>query len=147
MAKPKISEMLLDVCADFIALAPDDRMRQQMLQGAASAWNIACMPPSKRDDALRRFMVEYRAGNPNRTEPDYENIKQDMLLLIEKKLKLYPDVHAPIVHVSTEMIGNKRRVNVVTVGGAATSPSSAAPNRPCPCGSGKKFKKCCGRLQ
>jgi hypothetical protein len=40
-AKPKISEMVMGFAGDYIALGEDVEWKQQYLNGAVSAWNIA----------------------------------------------------------------------------------------------------------
>jgi len=50
---PKISKMLLDVAGDYIAMGGDLEAKQQYLNSAVSAWNIACLDSAGREKALR----------------------------------------------------------------------------------------------
>ena len=60
--KAKISEMLPAVSTDYIALGRDLEHKRQLLFGAVSAWNIACLPPQRREAALKDFMVAFQGG-------------------------------------------------------------------------------------
>jgi glycerol-3-phosphate cytidylyltransferase-like family protein len=39
----KVSEMVLNFAGDYIAMGDDIEDKQQYLNGAVSAWNIACL--------------------------------------------------------------------------------------------------------
>jgi hypothetical protein len=52
--KPKkVSKMLLDVASEYIALGEDIEDKQQFLNGAVSAWNIACLSGEDRKTAFK----------------------------------------------------------------------------------------------
>ena len=42
-------------------------------------------------------------------------------------------------------MGNNNSLSFETSKTPAVKPQKIYPNDPCPCGSGKKYKKCCGR--
>jgi hypothetical protein len=44
----KVSEMLMDVAGDFHAIGEDITEKQELLNAAVSAWNIACLKGLKR---------------------------------------------------------------------------------------------------
>jgi len=50
---PKVSKMLLDVASEYIAMGEDIEDKQQYLNGAVSAWNIACLRGNARETALK----------------------------------------------------------------------------------------------
>ena len=52
----KVSEMLMDVAREYIALGEDIEEKQQLLNGAASAWNIACLAKKERERSMKKYM-------------------------------------------------------------------------------------------
>ncbi len=107
--------MLLKVAEGYIALGEDVEDRRQLLYGAVSAWNIACLSPSSSDRALKKFMTEYRKMNPTQTLQDFADVEQDMRELIRRKCLMFPDVNAQIVNANLEEIGGKMHVTVASV--------------------------------
>lgn len=71
---------------------------------------------------------------------------------VERDLKiLYGDPDAPhvdgVIHVAAvrgELRPVKERRRMVLFPGEAVRHAAAGRNDPCPCGSGKKYKRCCG---
>ena len=114
--KPKLSEMLLKVAGDYIALGEDVEDKQQLLYGAVSAWNIACLPTSAQDRALMKFMTEYKKMNPALTPQDFVDVEQDMRNRIRHKCLVFPDVNVQIVNANLEEIDGKMHVTVASVG-------------------------------
>jgi hypothetical protein len=113
--KPKLSEMLLKVAGSYVALGEDVEDKRQLLYGAVSAWNIACLPLSSREHALKKFMKEYRKMNPTQTLQDFVDVEQDMRELIRQKCLLVPDVNVQIVNANLKEIGGKMHVTVASV--------------------------------
>ena len=113
--KPKLSEMLLKVAGGYIALGEDVEDKRQLLYGAVSAWNIACLAPSLRDHALKKFMTEHRMANPAQTFQDFADVEQDMRELIRQKCLMFPDVNVQIVNAHLEEVDDKMHVTVASV--------------------------------
>ena len=74
----KTSAMLLDVAADYVAHGEGTGHKRQLLNGAVSAWNIACLPAARRNSAFRKFIREYRRMNSAQTRQDYCDVEEDM---------------------------------------------------------------------
>ena len=94
--------MLLDVAADYIAMGKDLEDKQQYLNSAATAWNIACLDSTEREKALRRYRKSYRRLNPSSTRQDCANVEENLRHLISKKDKLYPNVQTQIAGATIE---------------------------------------------
>jgi len=58
--KIRISEMLINVAGDYVAMGEDIADKQELLNAAVSAWNIACLKSDKRQEAINKFMKEYK---------------------------------------------------------------------------------------
>ena len=114
-SKKKMSEMLMDIAQDHIALADDIEEKQQLLNGAASAWNIACLDEDKRGRAMKKFMRGYKKMNPGHTKQDCRDVEKDMEFLIKEKDRLYPDVKSQIAHVEIQEIRGKHHITVVSM--------------------------------
>jgi hypothetical protein len=62
--RKKISEMVLDFAGDYIAMGQDIEEKQQYLNSAVSAWNIACLDEKAQKRSIKKYMAEYRKLNP-----------------------------------------------------------------------------------
>lgn len=113
--KRKMSEMLLGVSGDYISLGEDEEHKRQLLFGAVSAWNIACLAASERERALQEFMTAYRNANPTQTPEDYADVERDMHKLIQKKCQMFPDVNSQIVNATLNEDDGKIRITVASV--------------------------------
>jgi uncharacterized protein YecA (UPF0149 family) len=60
--------------------------------------------------------------------------------LTETMLRVFPDALAEYAHLGRSVLGGAGEM----VAQAPTQVTRVGRNDPCPCGSGKKFKKCCG---
>ena len=107
--------MLLDVAREYIAMGDNLEEKQQYLNGALSAWNIACLDPAKREKELRRYCRSCRRLNPLQTARDSRDLMENMRLLIDRKEELYPDVNIQIAEAIIEEQGGQYYVTVASV--------------------------------
>ena len=91
----KISQMILEFASDYIDLGETIEKKQDYLNAACIAWNIAILPAYKRQMALNDFLTQYKVRNPHET--DVSHVKHDMELLIQQKLTLFPHIKTQIV--------------------------------------------------
>jgi len=112
---PKVSKMLLAVAGDYIAMGEDLEDKQQYLNSAVSAWNIACLDSASREKALRQYRKSYRRLNPSHTHRDCADVEENLRLLISKKDKLYPKVRIQIAGATIEEQDGQERVTVASV--------------------------------
>lgn len=108
----KISEMVLDFAGSYIAMGRDIEEKQQQLLGAVSAWNIACLGEKNRKRSIKKYMAEYRKLNPTHSKKDLQDVKEDLLLLIQQKEKYYIDVIVQITDARIEEVDGKHHVTV-----------------------------------
>ncbi len=85
-----MSEMISEFAGDFIRLGKTPEEKQNYLNGACVAWNVASAPPERRKKLLDHFVVEYKRYNPSTDETALAAIRSDMEHLIEAKLKMFP---------------------------------------------------------
>lgn len=108
---------------------------------AMVCWNLALMPEEERNKALREMGPSLKMG-----ADEFEAFRRTVVVpMIRRHEEMFPHMHGP------GSTGDSHR-NV-----RAATPSSRTPpvsgekypgtgrNAPCPCNSGKKYKKCCGR--
>jgi hypothetical protein len=112
---PKVSKMLLDVAREYIAMGDDIEDKQQYLNGAVSAWNIACLKGKEREIALKKYRKRYRQMNPSHTKRDCNEAVENIRNLISRKDELYSDVSVQIAHATIETINNQDHVTVASV--------------------------------
>lgn len=110
----KVSEMLLDVAGAFLAMGENITEKQELLNASASAWNIACLKGDKRQQAIKKFMKEYKKLNPTFTKDHFKDEEENLRLLIRQKDKLYPDVNIQIVNPIIHEIDGQNHITVAS---------------------------------
>ena len=112
--KRKMSEMISEMAAGFLGVGDTIGERQNRLNAACSAWNMACGSPEVRQRQLEQYKEGYLRFNPATSPGDLANILKDMELLIERKLKMFPDDKRQIVSASVVKVGNVYRIEVAS---------------------------------
>jgi len=109
----KRSELIGEYASDCINMGESTEERQSYLNGACSAWNIASMPESSREEPLRRAVEGYKRMNPG--IEDAENFEHDPRILVQKKLKMFPDIKKVIIGAVIEPISDEKyRINIAS---------------------------------
>jgi len=108
-----MSAMVLKVAEGYINLGETTEERENYLRSACSAWNIACLPPLKREPAIKQYVEQYQKIN-KADEADCRALEEDLRLLIKQKDKLYPDVKIQIVGSGIENINGRDHVTVAS---------------------------------
>ena len=103
--------MVLKVAEGYIDMGETREERENYLRSACSAWNIACLPPLKRESAISQYIEQCRKIN-NSASADCKDLEEDLRLLIKQKDSLYPSVNVQIVN---SMIDNKEGQEYVIV--------------------------------
>jgi hypothetical protein len=111
----KLSEMVLAFAGDYIAMGDDIEEKQQYLNSAVSAWNIACLDEKTRKRSIKKYMAEYRKLNPKQGQRDFRHVEEDLRLLIKQKQKLYPEVRVQIVGAYIKEIDGRNHVTVASL--------------------------------
>ena len=106
--------MVLDFAIDFISMGEDIAEKQDYLNCAVSAWNMACLDESQKKCAIKKYMKEYHKLNPTHSKKDLADEKENILLLIEQKEKLYPKVKVQILDAQIEEIAGKTHITVAS---------------------------------
>jgi hypothetical protein len=112
--KRKMSEMISEMAAGFLGVGDAIGERQNRLNAACTAWNMACGSPGVRQRQLEQYREAYLRFNPATSPSDLANILKDMESLIERKLKIFPDDHRQIVSARVVMVGNNYRIEVAS---------------------------------
>jgi len=112
--KRKMSEMISEMAAGFLGVGDTIGERQNRLNAACSAWNMACGSPEVRQRQLEQYKEGYLRFNPATSPGDLANILKDMELLIERKLKMFPDDKRQIVSARVVKVGNDYRIEVAS---------------------------------
>ena len=109
----KMSELIGKYASDYINMGEDTEERQNYLNGACTAWNIAILDENHREEALRKAIESYKKMNPG--SDDADNFEHDISLLIQKKLEMFPDIKKVIVDAMIEPINETQyRVNIAS---------------------------------
>jgi hypothetical protein len=115
--KRKMSEMISEMAANFLWVGDTIDDRQNRLNAACSAWNMACASPEVRQYQLEQYKAGYLRFNPATSPADLANIMKDMEALIERKLAMFPDDKRQIVSAKVVMVENKYRIEVASATG------------------------------
>ncbi len=106
----KISQVIIEFASEYIDLGKTIEKKQDHLNAACIAWNIAILPAYKRQIALNDFLTQYQVRNPHET--DVGHIKHDMELLIQQKLERFPHIKTSIVQARIRDSGDTYRIAV-----------------------------------
>ena len=110
--KRKMSEMISEMAVGFLGVGNTLEERQNRLNAACTAWNLACGSPEVRQRQLEQYREGYLRFNPGTSPADLAKIIKDMESLIARKLKMFPDDHRQIVSARVVMVGNAFRIEV-----------------------------------
>jgi len=109
-----MSEMISEMAAGFLGVGDTIGERQNRLNAACTAWNMACGSPGVRQRQLEQYKETYARLNPATTPSDLANILKDIESLIDRKLKMFPDDHRQVISARVEMVGNNYRIEVAS---------------------------------
>jgi hypothetical protein len=112
--KRKMSEMISEMAAGFLWVGDTLGESQNRLNAVCTAWNMACGSPEIRQRQLEQYKEGYLRFNPATSPGDLANILKDMELLIERKLKMFPDDKRQIVSAKVVMVGKNYRIEVAS---------------------------------
>ena len=112
--KRKMSEMISEMGAGFVGVGYTIGERQNRLNAACTAWNMACVSSEVRQRQLKQYGENYLRFNPSTSPIDLANILKDMELLIERKLRMFPDDHRQIVSARVVSVGTGYRIEVAS---------------------------------
>jgi hypothetical protein len=111
--KIKMSELISEYASDYINMGEDTEERQNYLNGACTAWNIANLDENLREGAIRKTIEGYKKMNSG--SDDVEDFEHDLRLLIQKKLEMFPNVQKIIVDARIEPINQtKYKINIAS---------------------------------
>jgi hypothetical protein len=111
--KIKMSELISEYASDYINMGEDTEERQNYLNGACTAWNIAILDEKHREGALRHVIESYKRINPG--TDDVENLEHDLRTLIQKKLEMFPEIKKVIIDAMIEPISEtKYLINIAS---------------------------------
>jgi hypothetical protein len=114
-ARSKISQSILEFAGDFIHMGDTLEDRQNRLNAACSAWNMACNTSELREQHLAQYVRGYGEFNPEADAEHLANVRKDMETLIEAKLKMFPHDLRQVIGARIINDGGKERVEAVAM--------------------------------
>jgi uncharacterized protein YecA (UPF0149 family) len=94
-------------------------------------WNLALLPADKREAAIDEMKPTLKM-----TDEEFAEFRQKVVLpMIDRHHEMFPGLHSRSRQMSDTFD--------VTPSPTKTQPGTGR-NSPCPCGSGRKYKVCCG---
>ena len=113
-SKQKVSEMIWEFAGEFIRSGRTLEEKQNRLNAACSAWNIACNPPDIWDRSLDQYVESYRSYNPELSDEEVSVVRSTMAKLTQNKLSLFPAVHKQIVGAKITQVAGEDRIDVAS---------------------------------
>jgi len=110
----KVSEMIWQFAGEFIRSGKTLEEKQNRLNAACSAWNMACIPPEMRNRSLNQYIESYRSYNTDVSDEQISGVRSNMEWLIQNKLCLFPTVQKKIIDAQVTQVAGKDRINVVS---------------------------------
>ena len=110
--KRKMSEMILEMGAGLVDVGETVDDSQNRLNATCTAWNIACASSVVRQKQLEQYREGYLRHNPATSPTDLANIIKDMELLIERKIKMFPNDKRQIVSARAIKAGTSFRIEI-----------------------------------
>jgi len=114
LPKRNMSDMISEMAAGFISLGDSAEEKQNRLNAACSAWNMACGSPEIRWRQLEQYVKSFRHFNPAHSPSNLANIRKEMELLIERKLQMFPEDRRQIISARVVMVGKDYRIEVAS---------------------------------
>lgn len=117
---------------------------QEDLQRAYSlsqvCWNLALMPEDAREQSLAEMQPTLKMD-----DADFQEFKRDLILpMIRRHHEMFPNMHGLGTGDPHAGLGEPARSPALQ-SRPAKPYAGTGRNARCPCGSGKKYKVCCGR--
>jgi len=111
--KTDIGKMVQDIGSDLIMIGETEEKRQNYLQTVCVAWNISCLPEPIREERIKKFVNDFQVMNQC-GEENTQNFERSVRLIIEEKLRQYPNVHIQIIGSSLEEIGGRDKIKIIS---------------------------------
>jgi len=112
---PKISEMVWEFAGEFIRDGKTLEDKQNRLNAACSAWNIACNPPEVHNKSVTQYVEGYQMHNPEASDEELTGVRSTIEKLIQNKLRLFPTIHKQIVGAQISQAAGKDRIDVASL--------------------------------
>ena len=113
-SKRKVSEMIWEFAGEFIRSGRTLEEKQNRLNAACSAWNIACNPPDIWDRSLDQYVESYKSYNPELSGEEVSGVRSTMATLTQNKLRLFPAVHKQVVGAKITQVAGEDRIDVAS---------------------------------
>ena len=111
----KASEMIMRIASGYIAMGDSIDKKQSNLNLACTAWNISLLPVGKRINKINDYIDSVRRVNSGISEEDYNGILCNLKILINDKLKYYPNVNRRMLGAKIIIIDGKEHVTVLSI--------------------------------
>jgi len=112
--KQKMSDMISDIGWSFIDFGDTLEEKHNRLNAVCSAWNMACATPEHRERQLDQYMEGFRQFNPDSSEEELNQVRNDMQTLIQRKLKMFPADQRQIVDTRILPLGEDFRIEIAS---------------------------------
>lgn len=109
-----MSENISKMAGEFLDAGRSVEERQNRLNAACSAWNMACSTPEVRQRQLEQYAEGYLRFNPNASATDLANIRLDLEKLIERKLKMYPGDKRQVINARVMPVGAEYHIEIAS---------------------------------
>ena len=110
----KMSEMVWEFAGEYIRMGNTLEEKQNYLNSASSAWNIACNSPESLNELLDQYLDAFKLNNPGASDEDASILKNNMEKLIENKLRLFPPINKKIFDAQITLQAGKDNIVIIS---------------------------------
>ncbi|CAK0751858.1 SEC-C domain-containing protein [Gammaproteobacteria bacterium] len=101
-------------------------------------WNLALLPEEKRDESLAKMRLSLTMN-----DDEFDTFRRTVVIpMIRRHEEMFPSMHQ-LGSTEPSEAANTPLARLISSVRTKKYPGTGR-NEPCPCGSGKKYKKCCG---
>ena len=139
----KLSEIILEMIKPCHTDNEDPEYIENLIMYAIMAWNIALLPEKEAVESMELALKTHRGSRKQR-----ETLRTMLESFINFKLEKHGSDDRFILEYEYDPSVSPQLIIASTSPEESALPPPVKPetgrNDPCPCGSGKKYKKCCG---
>ena len=118
----------------------EDQIEKAFMFGQI-CWNLALAPEDMHQEIFDELQQTFKMD-----DEEFQDFKNAVVIpMIQRYYDMFPHQHEQdmLNAVKTQSMWESE----APIPNAAEMPPATSPNAPCPCNSGKKYKKCCGRMR
>ena len=113
LQRERLSSVMQKVAGEYLQMGENIDRRKNNLRLACSAWNIACLPLTRRESEIKRYVKEYRSINKT-SSYGARAVEENLRTVISQKDKLYPNLNIQIIDSDIVVVDGVENIAVIS---------------------------------